>query len=155
MQRDNEVASKRIRRDSMLLAHTSSAAIMLSHGPRAHLSATTVLLGIAFLAGRWTSLDPLWRRVVIGGATVDLFLGIVLQFGAQSFLLDRELTPGRAFAETVRSYSRHARINFNEKLQHQWSFFGDNFILHQLVVLLLISTVLLVAVAWTARRSAQ
>jgi hypothetical protein len=110
-----------------------------------------VLLGLAFLAARWESLSHVWRRIVIAGATLDLALGILLQFGAQSFLLDQWLAPQRSAAETFSSYSFIATRNLLAKQQGKWTFFGDHFVDHATLILALLGLLVLLAIV-RARR---
>lgn len=64
-----------------------------------------VLLGLAFLAARWTDLERGWRLALVAGATVDLILGISLHFAVQNFALDRWLTPAHDVRDVVTSYN--------------------------------------------------
>jgi len=64
-----------------------------------------VLLGLAFLAARWTDLERGWRLVLVAGATIDFVLGIALHFAVQNFAVDRWLTPARDVRDVVTSYN--------------------------------------------------
>ncbi|MBL9212504.1 MAG: hypothetical protein JNL92_18735 [Opitutaceae bacterium] len=110
-----------------------------------------VLLGLVFLAARWETLAPGWRRLAIAGATADVALGILLQFGAQSFLLDQWFAPHRTPAETFASYSPHALVNWRAKLHFRRPFFGDAYAAYDVVILALLA-LLLVLVLWRANR---
>jgi hypothetical protein len=114
-----------------------------------------VLAGLAFVAARWHALSAFWRRVVVGGAVVDLVLGIVLQFGAQSFLLDDWLAPDRPAIETLQSYSKVAGINLSAKAYFQFTFFGDSFSAWKLIVLLVLLAVLGLALLRTRPQIAK
>lgn len=94
-----------------------------------------VLLGLALLAADWDALSLAWRRIALAGAGIDLALGIALQFGAESLLLDQWLAPGRSGAETIASYSAAAGINLRAKRQGGWTFFGDSFLGLELAVI--------------------
>lgn len=111
-----------------------------------------VLLGLALLAARWSTLAPGWRRLAIAGATVDVLLGILLQFGAQGFLLDQWFAPHRTPAETFASYSPHALVNWRAKLHFQRPFFGDAYAAYDLVILGLLALLLVLAVVRAHRR---
>jgi len=111
-----------------------------------------ILLGLALLAAHWQSLGLGWRRVLVAGATVDFSLGIALHFGAQSFIIDRWLTPDRPWSETLLSYSRFAAMNLRAKLHYQWEFFGDLFTTHTVAVLIALAALFVFAVVRTARR---
>ncbi len=113
-----------------------------------------VLAGLALLAARWTTLTAAWRRLVIAGAAADLALGIALQFGAQSFLLDQWLAPGRSAADTFASYSQAAQSNWRAKLHFRHGFFGDAFAGYDVLVLVLLALLLALAVARTRIRPA-
>ncbi len=104
-----------------------------------------VLLALALLAARWSSLSIAWRGALIAGATVDLALGVALQFGAQSFALDRWLTPGRPPEETLLSYSQFALMNLFTKQQNGWVFFGDGFTAHVPLILAMLAALLALA----------
>jgi hypothetical protein len=113
-----------------------------------------VLAGLALLAAQWDGLGAGWRRVVVAGATLDGLLGIALQFGAQSFLLDQWLAPGRPAAATMASYSAIANLNLRAKLQNQWVFFGDGFVAQETLILVTLAAVLGLALWRTTRRPA-
>lgn len=70
-----------------------------------------VLLGLAWLAARWTQLGRGWQLALVAGATVDFAAGIVLHFAVQNFALDRWLTPGRDVRDVVTSYNAVATGN--------------------------------------------
>jgi 4-amino-4-deoxy-L-arabinose transferase-like glycosyltransferase len=109
-----------------------------------------VLLGLAFLAARWDALGRFWQRLVVAGAVVDFVLGIALQFGAQSFLLDQWLAPHRTAAESLRSYSSQAVINLHAKSHFKLSFFGDSFVASDTIVLMFLGALLLLALVRAA-----
>lgn len=70
-----------------------------------------VLLGLAFLAARWTRLDRGWRSLILAGATLDFIAGIVLHFAVQNHALDRLLVPARDYWSTVASHNPQAMQN--------------------------------------------
>jgi hypothetical protein len=110
-----------------------------------------VLAGLAWLAARWDTLGRGWRRLLVAGAAFDFLAGIALQFGAQSFLLDQWLTPGRPPAETAASYNVIAMANLRAKLQNRWVFFGDSFASQEYLVLGMLGALLLLALWRVAR----
>lgn len=113
-----------------------------------------VLAGLAVLAAHWDGLGTGWRRVVVAGAALDAVLGLALQFGAQSFLLDQWLAPGRPAAATMASYSAIANLNLRAKLQNQWAFFGDGFAAQENLILMTLAALLGLALWRAARRAA-
>ncbi len=86
-----------------------------------------VLLGLAFLAGQWEKLGPVWRLALIAGATVDFALGIILQFGMEANALDRWAVLHRPALAVVAEYSRSAQMNLYVKEKNHWIFVGDIF----------------------------
>ncbi len=114
---------------------------------------TIVVLGLTFLAARWTSLARGWRLALIAGATADLVLGIALQFAAQSYTLDRWLAPGRDPADTLTSYNETALLNLGGKVRHHLAFFTDVLPLPFALMLALLAAILILALVRV--RSAQ
>lgn len=106
---------------------------------------TIVVLGLAVLAAGWSQLGRGWRLALIAGATLDFVLGIALQFGAQSYLLDRWLAPGRAPADTLTSYNEVALLNLGGKIRNHLAFFTDVFPAPPALVLALLLAVLMLA----------
>ena len=104
-----------------------------------------VLLGLAALAARWASLGRAWRLALLTGAVVDFTLGIALQFGVQSYALDRWFAAGRSPDDTLRSYSDAAFMNLAAKIQHQLAFFSDVFAPPPALVLALLAAILMLA----------
>jgi hypothetical protein len=103
-----------------------------------------VLLGLAFLAGRWASLSLAWQRILVAGTTVDFALGIALQTGVSNLQFDRWFTPGRPLSEMAKSYSRYTQINSRIKEDVGWVFFGDYFTsAYPLLIALLVALFLL------------
>lgn len=84
-----------------------------------------VLLGLAFLAARWSGLGRGWRTALITGLTLDVLLGSVLHFGVQSGTIDHWLAPRGGTLETIFNYSEFARMNLRAKLQSNWVFVYD------------------------------
>ena len=112
-----------------------------------------VLAGLALLAAAWDGLGAGWRRLIVAGAALDFTLGIALQFGAQSFLLDQWFAPDRTAAATMASYSVIANHNLRAKLQNQWVFFGDGFAAQETFILLTLAVLLALALRRAARRA--
>lgn len=84
-----------------------------------------VLLGLAWIAARWSSLSRGWRMALLAGLTLDVLLGIVLHFGVQNTVIDRWLAPRGGTLETIFRYSEFARMNLRAKLQNHWVFVHD------------------------------
>lgn len=84
-----------------------------------------VLLALAFLAARWSALSRAWRLALIAGAAVDFTFGIALNFGVQSYALDRWLAAGRPAEELLHSYTESAFMNLAAKIHHQLAFLTD------------------------------
>ena len=112
-----------------------------------------VLLGLAFLASRWTTLSFAWQRALVAGLTVDFFLGIALQFAVESYALDHWVNPGRPAGATYLSYSPFAMMNLRAKLQNQWVFLGDVFSPHAALVVVALAALLGLALARAVRTS--
>jgi hypothetical protein len=114
-----------------------------------------VLLGLAFLAARWSSLGRLWRLALVAGASLDFSTGIVLQFGVQSYAIDRWFQPIRSEIEIVAGYSIPAQMNFAAKFQNNWVFLGDVFASQAGLVIALLGTLLCLAIFRTGRSPAN
>jgi hypothetical protein len=110
-----------------------------------------VLLGLAFLAAHVVTVRAWWFRLLAIGLLIDFGLGILLQMGAQSFLLDRWLTPHRSAADYLNSYSEPAQFNLAGKLQLKLKYLNDALALPAAVPLIAIAALLVIA-AWRARR---
>lgn len=100
------------------------AAIVLGvavHGQRDHWGLAhiclqpLIVLGLAFLAARWSTLSRAARVALAVGAVLDFACGIALHFGVQSFLLD----------PAFENLSEPARMNLNAKIVHRLAFFSD------------------------------
>ena len=104
-----------------------------------------VILGLAFLAARWTELGRAWRLALVAGAAVDFGFGIALQFGVQSYAFDRWFAAGHPPDETLKSYSEPAFMNLVAKIQHQLAFFSDVFAPPAALVLALLAGLLIIA----------
>lgn len=113
-----------------------------------------VLLGLALLAARWSHLARGWRFIVCGGAGLDLLLGIILHFGAQSYLLDHWLTPGRSPTDIFTSYSATALANLRCKFVSHLTFFADSLPLTPGLALALLAAVLMLALLRAHRLAA-
>jgi hypothetical protein len=111
-----------------------------------------VVLGLAWLAARWSTLGRGWRVVLLAGAALDFLLGIALHFAVQSYALDRWFTPDRAPEAILRSYSGSALMNAEAKMIHHLGFFHDAFGVPAAAVLLLLTGLLLLAVAGARHR---
>jgi len=122
-----------------------------THGARDHWGLAhiclqaLVLLGLAFLAARWAELSRAWRLTLVAGAVVDFALGIALQFGVQSYALDRWLAAGRPPDDTLRSYNEPAFMNLAGKIHNQLAFFSDVFAPPPALVLALLAAILMLA----------
>jgi len=110
-----------------------------------------VVLGLAYLAARWSILGRGWRLVLLAGATLDFCLGIALHFAVQRYAFDRWLTPGRPYGDILKSYSESSLMNAAAKLQHHLGFFGDVYHLPAALVLALLAGILTLAVARAVR----
>ncbi|MDB6128747.1 MAG: hypothetical protein JWM35_2643 [Verrucomicrobia bacterium] len=84
-----------------------------------------VVLGISYLAARWSSLGRGWRRLIIGGAVVDVVLGIALEFGVESNVVVRWTPPDAVVAERIATFAATAKMNFLAKLLNRLSFVSD------------------------------
>ncbi|MEO7700411.1 MAG: hypothetical protein ABIZ04_14400 [Opitutus sp.] len=128
-----------------------------THGGRedsglAHISLQPlVLMGLAFLSAQWHRLSPLWRRILVAGSTVDVLLGIVLQFGTENHAFDRWFAPSRPWTATLASYSEFAQMNSQVKGDAGWVFFGNSFVGSYGLVAALLVALLLLAVMRTHR----
>ena len=112
-----------------------------------------VLLGLAFLAPRWSSLGRAWRLVLIAGATVDFILGIALHFAVQNYALDRWLTPQRPPTDWFYSYTQSSLMNLAAKFHHNSSFLSDSLALPPMVPVLLLVALLILSL-WRATAAA-
>jgi hypothetical protein len=99
-----------------------------------------VLLGLAFLAARWSGLNRAWRLALLAGATVDLSLGIALHFGVQSYALDAWFARGQPALETLTSYSEMATMNLQGKVVNHLTFFAEGISPSWLAPMLLVLT---------------
>jgi hypothetical protein len=70
-----------------------------------------VLLGLAFLAARWSTLTLPWRRLMVAGVTLDFIAGIALHFAVQNHALDRWFAPERNYWNVVASHNPQAMQN--------------------------------------------
>jgi len=111
-----------------------------------------VVLGLGYLAARWSQLGRGWQVMLVAGAIVDFFLGIALHFAVQDYALDRWFSPNRPFLETLLSYSLASRMNVASKLTHHLAFFRDEFMLPAALVLALLAGILTLAVTRAVRR---
>jgi hypothetical protein len=122
-----------------------------THGARDHWGLAhiclqgLVLLGLAFLAARWSEIGRPWRLALVAGATVDFALGIALQFAVQSYALDRWLARGRSPDDVLRSYNEPAFMNLAGKIHNQLAFFNDVFAPPSALVLALLAAFLILA----------
>ena len=122
-----------------------------THGARDHWGLAhiclqaLVLLGLAFLAARWEQLSRTWRLALVAGAVVDFALGIALQFGVESYALDRGLAADRPAEDTLHSYSGPAFMNLAGKIHNHLDFFSDVFAPPPALVLALLGALLMLA----------
>jgi hypothetical protein len=112
-----------------------------------------VLLGLAFLAANWARFSRPWRLCLIAGATLDFFLGIFLQFGVQSYMLERWFTGDHPIPALVASYSIQTRMNFGAKIRNHWAFLGDVFFKDRACVVVALALLFLIALRLVARES--
>ncbi len=110
-----------------------------------------VLLGLAFLAARWSSLGRAWQFAVVGGGAFDLAAGIVLHAGVQSYAFDRWFAAGGISDATLHSYTEASFMNLAAKIRHQLAFFADALAAPLPLVLAVLTTILAIAMA-RARR---
>ena len=111
-----------------------------------------MILGLGYLAARWATLSRGWRLALVAGLAIDFCLGIALQFGVESYAIDRWLTPGRTVTETINSYSSLATMNVYAKIYGKTEFLGDVLIIPAALVLALLAGILSLAVARATRR---
>lgn len=102
-----------------------------------------VLLGVAYLAARWSTLSRAWRTALIVGATLDLLAGIVLHGVLQTFAFGRWFapTPNDVFA----GYSRPTLMNLRGKIVNDLAFVPDVFPVSLWLVFALLAALLLLA----------
>jgi len=112
-----------------------------------------VLLGLAFLASRWATLEAPWRRLLLFGWGLDFTLGIGLQFAVEDFALDRWLTPERNLGEVISSYTGVAQENLKDKIIAHQQYFADLLGVPAPVVIAFLLALLVLA-GWQAARSA-
>jgi hypothetical protein len=104
-----------------------------------------VLLALAFLATRWSSLSRGWRWAVGAGATLDFTTGITLHFAVQNHAIDRWLTPERNAMEIIASYNPQTMKNLIGLMVNRVDTFHNTFAPPAALVLALLATVLLAA----------
>ena len=107
---------------------------------------SAVLGGVAFIASRWGSLGRGWRIALATGCLVDLVFGIGLQFGVESFALDKWLAPQRSFAEFFGSYAVVTQGNLRWKIIAHLSYFADDLSTSPALMLALMAAILWMAV---------
>jgi len=111
-----------------------------------------VILGLAFLAAAWDSLEQPWRWLLIGGAVLDFTLGIALQFSMQGFLLEYWSSPGTPLLDISKNYSPATMVNLNGKHAFHFTFLGDHFGGRPVMVLLLLGALAALALSRAGRR---
>ena len=111
-----------------------------------------VVLGLAWLAAHFPAREAVWSRVLAAGLLIDFTFGILLQIGAESFLLDQWLTPHRSPADYLASYSEPAQFNLEGKLQLKLRFFGDALAISP-ALLLVVAGLLVLLAGVRARRA--
>jgi len=111
-----------------------------------------VLLGVVLLAAHWEQLGRGGRLALIIGTTADAVGGVLLQFGAQSYLIDRWFTPGRTEGDVFTSYSEFALMNLRAKHQLALRFFGETLPISPALVLAFLGALLALALI-RARRN--
>lgn len=110
-----------------------------------------VIVGLAFLASRWSTLSRLWRFVLAAGAIWDFAAGIALHFAAQNHALDRWFGP----PNTPLDYSSSALMNLAGKLQNGVTFLGDLTMPLFPVILVFLAAVIAAALRRAARAEAE
>jgi hypothetical protein len=129
-----------------------------SYGDRDHYGTghiclqSLVLLGLAFLASRWGSLGPAWRRLLVLGWAADLLLGVALQLAVEDFALDRWLRPAWGLREVSQSYGVVAQENLSEKIIAHFAYFADSVPTPPALLLALLGALLCMALV-RARRA--
>lgn len=111
-----------------------------------------VLLGVVLLAAHWENLGRGGRLALIIGTGTDAVGGVLLQFGAQSYLIDRWFTPGRTAGDVFMSYSEFSLMNLRAKHQLDLRFFGETLPVSPGLVLAFLGVLLAFALV-RARRS--
>ncbi|MDO8539564.1 MAG: hypothetical protein Q7S40_03925 [Opitutaceae bacterium] len=110
-----------------------------------------IVLGLGFLASRWSGLSRPWRFTLAAGAALDLVLGIALHFGVQAFVL--EPAPGpQEFRAWAAERTMAMVTNLGGKLHYQLTFISDALPVPRLVIGAILLALLLVALARTRRR---
>lgn len=112
-----------------------------------------VLLGVIVLAAHWENLSRGARLTLIIGTAVDAAAGVLLQFGAQSYLIDRWFTPGRTEGDVFTSYSEFALMNLRAKHQLALRFFGETLPVSPGLVLAFLGALLVFALLRARRRA--
>ncbi len=112
-----------------------------------------ILIGLAFLAARWSQLNRWWRGVVLAGAAVDLVCGIALHFAVQGHVADRWSHPGWPAAQIVQLQSWTANMNFAAKLHFHLAYVADVLAAPQVTALVLLAVAVLLAIWLLADRS--
>jgi 4-amino-4-deoxy-L-arabinose transferase-like glycosyltransferase len=122
-----------------------------SHGARdewglAHICLQAlVLLGLAFLAARWSTLARGWRLALIAGATLDLAVGIVLHNGIQSLAVGRLFASGPPTHDVQASFSGPTFMNFQGKHLNHLAFFSEVLTAPPALVLAALAAILMLA----------
>ena len=113
-----------------------------------------VLLGIAFLAGRWETLPRPWQAALAAGAAFDLLAGITFHFAVQNLVFERWVGPA-AFGGWQTNNSESAVMNMAAKLHHHLQFFSDAVPLPPVVIAAALLALLFCASARAAWRHAN
>ena len=102
-----------------------------AHGARDHWGLAhiclqpLVLIGLAFMASRWTTFRAGTKRLLLAGGAIDVTLGIALHFAVQNFAFDRWLAPNGEFAAQFNHYSATVLMNLRGKVHNHLEFFSD------------------------------
>jgi 4-amino-4-deoxy-L-arabinose transferase-like glycosyltransferase len=112
---------------------------------------SVVLLGLAFLASRWSTLGRGWRIALVLGWTLDLALGIALQFAVEDYAIDRWLTPERSLAQVSGSYTGVSQLNLSEKIIAHQAYFSDILPTRPVFILALMGALLCMALLRAGR----
>jgi len=146
--------------DRVLWAFCVSGFVILSvavYGDREHYGIvhiclqSVVLLGLAFLAGRWEGMGAGWQWLLACGGCLDLVFGIGLQFSIESLAIDRWMGSPLSPDEAALTYSPVAQLNYFQKANAHLRFLGDALPVSPALIVALLGALLCLAIARGAR----